>query len=97
MLQFNENSRFQDPYICSSNETLCFTSMRKRDFGCLVSCTGLFADISHIEGNPDEVTTDGATTLDSELFSELIKDYQGYKSKFVRNIKFNATSPTLGM
>ena len=34
--------------------------------------------------------------LDSEVFSQLRKDYQAYKSKFVQNIKFNATSPTLG-
>ena len=44
------NHIVQDPNICSSNETQCFTPMRKRDFGCRVSCTGLFADISHIEG-----------------------------------------------
>ena len=62
-----------------------------------MSCTGLFADISHFEGNPDDVTKDGATTLDSEVFSKLIKDYEAYKSKFLRNIKFNTTSPTLGM
>ena len=68
-----------------------------KDFGCRASCTGLFADTSHYEGNPDDFTKDGATTLDSEVFSELIKDYEAYKSKFLRNIKFNTTSPTLGM
>ena len=82
--------------ICNPNDTLCFTPLKKKDFGCRVSCTGLFADVSHIEGNPDEITKDGATTLDSEVFSQLRKDYQAYKGKFVQNIKFNAKSPNLG-
>ena len=70
--------------------------MRKNHFGCRVSCTGLYADISHDEGNPDDASKDGAMVLDSEVFSQLKKDYQTYKSKFVKNLKFNATSPTLG-
>ena len=82
--------------ICSPNKTLCLTSLRKKDFGCRVPCTGLFADVSYIEGNPDEITKDGATTLDSEVFSQLREDYQAYKGKFVQNIKFNAESPSLG-
>ena len=67
------------------------------NFGCRVSCTGLFADVSHMEGNIDDVSKDGATIMDSEVFSELISDYHVYKSNFVQNIKFNATSPTGGM
>ena len=67
------------------------------NFGCRVSCTGLFADVSHMEGNIDDVSKDGATIMDSEVFSELISDYHVYKSNFVQNIKFNATSPTAGM
>ena len=61
-----------------------------------MSCTGIDAEISHLEGNPDDATEDGAMILDSELFSQLRKDYQAYKSKFVQNVKFNATSSTLG-
>ena len=70
--------------------------MRKKNFGCRIACTGLDAEISHLEGNPDDATEDGATILDSEVFSQLRKDYHAYKSKFVQNIRFNATSPTLG-
>ena len=70
--------------------------MRRNLFGCRVSCTGLYADISHGEGNPDDASKDGAMVLDSEVFSQLKKDYQAYKSKFVKNLRFNATSPTLG-
>ena len=68
--------------------------MRKNHFGCYVSCTGLYADISHNEGNPDDSSR--AKILDSEVFPQLKKDCQAYKSKFVENLKFNATSPTLG-
>ena len=70
--------------------------MRKDNFGCRVSCTGLNAEISHLEGNPEDVTEDGAMIVDSEVFSQLRKDYEAYKGNFVRNIKFNATSPNLG-
>ena len=70
--------------------------MRKNNFGCRIACTGLDAEISHLEGNPDDVAEDGAMILDSEVFSQLRKDYHAYKSKFVQNIRFNATSPTLG-
>ena len=49
-----------------------------------------------MEGNPDDATEDGALVLDSEVFSQLRKDYQAFKNKFVKNIKFNATSSTLG-
>ena len=61
-----------------------------------MACTGLDAEISHLEGNPDDPTEDGAIILDSEVFSQLRKDYQDYKSRFVQNIKFNSTSPSLG-
>ena len=70
--------------------------MRKNKFGCRISCTGLDAEISHLEGNPDDVAEDGAMILDPEKFSQLRKDYKAFKSKLVRNIKFNARSPTLG-
>ena len=87
----------QDQNICSPNQTRCSSKLRAKDFGCHVSCTGLFADVSHIEGNLDDVTKDGATILDSEVLSELIADYQAYKRNTLQNIKFNATNPTLGM
>ena len=70
--------------------------MRKDNFGCRVSCTGLNAEISHLEGNPEDVAEDGAMIVDSEVFSQLRKDYEAYKGKFVQNIKFNAKSPNLG-
>ena len=70
--------------------------MRKYNFGCRISCTGLDAEISHLEGNPDDVAEDGAMILDPEVFSQLRRDYEAFKSKLVQNKKFNATSPTLG-
>ena len=71
--------------------------MKKNNFGCRVSCTGLFADVSFKKGNPNDATEDDAVILDSEVFSDLMKDYQIYKRKSVRNMMFNSTSPTLGM
>ena len=70
--------------------------MRKDLFGCSVSCTGLYADVSFSKGNLEDTTLDGAMIQDSKVFSQLIQDYKTYKSTFVKNVKFNSTSPNLG-
>ena len=63
--------------ICTPNETVCSTKMRKDSFGCLVSCTGLYADVSYSKGNPEETTMDEEDMiLDTEVFSQLTKDYK---------------------
>ena len=71
--------------------------MKKDPFGCRVSCTGLYAGVSFSEGNPEDTTKDGAMIQDSKVFSQLIQDYKAYKSTFVKNVKFNSTSPNLGI
>ena len=78
--------------ICTPNETACTTAMRKDSFGCRVSCTGLNADVSISE----DTSKDGAMIQDSKVFSQLIKEYNAYKSAFVKNLKFNSTSLNLG-
>ena len=82
--------------ICTPNETVCATEIKKDDFGCRVSCTGLYAGVTFSEGNPEDATKDGALIQDSKVFSQLIKDYKAYKSTFLTNVKFNSTSPNLG-
>ena len=82
--------------MCTSNETSCTSGLRTESFGCCVSCTGLYADVSYTEGNPEDETKDGAMILDSEVFSNLIKDYTTFKSNFARNVKFDSTNPSLG-
>ena len=88
---------FQGHRICTPNETVCATEIRKDPFGCRVSCTGLYADVSFSEGNPEDTTKDGAMIQDSKVFSQLIQDYKAYKSTFVKNVKFNSTSLNLGI
>ena len=87
---------FQVHKICTPNDTACATEIKKDAFGCRVSCTGLYAGVTFSEGNPKEKTKDGALIQDSKVFSQLIKDYKSYKSTFLRNVKFNSTSPNLG-
>ena len=71
--------------------------MRKDSFGCRVACTGLYADVSYSKGNPEDTTMDDEDRiLDTEGFLKLAKDYKDFKSKFVRNLIFNSTSPGLG-
>ena len=84
--------------ICTPNETVCSTKMRKDSFGCRVSCTGLYADVSYSKGNPEDTTMDEEDKiLDTEVFSKLTVDYKTFKSKFVRNLIFNSTNyPSLG-
>ena len=88
---------FQDHKICSLNETHCSSELRTESFGCRVSCTGLYADLSYSEGNPQDETKDGAMILDPEVFSKLIRDYKIFKNNFAKNVKFDSTSPDLGM
>ena len=71
--------------------------MRKDLFGCSVSCTGLYADVSFSKGNLEDTTLDGAMIQDSKVFSQLIHDYKAYKSTFVKNVMFNSESPKLGI
>ena len=83
--------------ICSPNQTACSTQMKKDSFGCRVACTGLYADVSYSKGSPEDTTMDDEDRiLDTEVFSKLVNDYKDFKSKFVRNLIFNSTSPNLG-
>ena len=70
--------------------------MRKDPFGCRVSCTGLYADIWFHERSVEDISKDRAVIKDSRVFSQLINDYIAYKRAFVKNDKFNSTSPSLG-
>ena len=71
--------------------------MRMDSFGCRVSCTGLYAEVSYSKGNPEDRTMDEEDKiLDIEVFSKLTKDYKDFKSKSIQNIIFNSTSPNLG-
>ena len=83
--------------FCTPNQTVCATEMRNDSFGCLVSCTGLYAGVSFSEGSPEDSTKDGAMIQDSKVFSQLIENYRAYKRTFVKSVKFNSTSPNLGI
>ena len=66
-------------------------------FGCRVSCTGLFADVSYSKGNPEDTSVASEDMiLDAEVFSKLTQDYKTFKSKFAQSLIFNSTSPSLG-
>ena len=83
--------------ICAPNDTLCSSEMKIDLFGCRVSCTGLFADVSYSKGNPeDRSVASEDMILDTEVFSKLTQDYKTFKSKFAQNLIFNSTSPSLG-
>ena len=62
-----------------------------------MSCTGLYADVSYSKGNPGDTTMEEEDKiLDTGVFTKLIEDYKDFKSKFVPNLIFNSTSPSLG-
>ena len=81
--------------ICSPKQTTCYKELKHKTFGCLVSCSGLYADFSYSRNHEDKIE-DGSRILDLEVFSQLIQDYRAYKSKFAQNLKFNSSSPALG-
>ena len=74
---------------CSPNASACHTSVSQSAHGCMVSCTGLYADVLHVDRNPDE-------KLDLHDLHKLISLYKEYKRNYARPIKFSALMDNLG-
>ena len=71
--------------------------MKEDPFGCSVSCTGLYADVSFSKENFEDTSIAlEDMIIDSEVFLRLTKDYKTFKSKFAQNLIFDSTSPSLG-
>ena len=45
----NDSNIIQVSDYCSPNASSCYDAVSKDDYGCRVSCTGLYADIYHTD------------------------------------------------
>ena len=61
---------------------------KSEENNCLVSCTGLYADIVH---------GSGLSSKGQEILSSLEAEYFQYKTNYARNIIFDPTSDDLSM
>ena len=73
------------PFCTHSSQQSCPTDKAEEDFGCMESCTGLYADVVHTP----------IDKLDPQL-SSLMKNYLEYKHNYAKNIKFDSTTETIG-
>ena len=77
---------------CSSEENECYQKLSQSNFGCMVPCTGVFADVSMrkiapiliINPNQFEVPDDEERHKLEEIFIQ----YENYKNHFIENIHF---------
>ena len=74
---------------CSSNESACLDTVVSTSSGCLISCTGLHADVQHVD-------QDLLIDTQGDLF-RLEEEYNVLRNKFAKNIGFNNSSPNLSI
>ena len=73
-------SLYQEVGLCTPAKFSCPDNFTRETFGCLNSCTGLYADVFQAEDTE---------ALNSPRFQEIISEYERYKASFARNIQFN--------
>ena len=84
----------QDVPFCSPAEELCVASAMQANYGCLVKCTGLYADVWYSEEDnkiPDMINDGNAKLLDLlkvGKFSIFCKGF-GYLVKFQLWVSYN--------
>ena len=70
-------------------ELSCYEELKKKDFNCTHSCTGLYADVVHTQSSSEFLK-------DSQILS-IIESYHTYKARVARNIYFNGEEKNGGM
>ena len=71
--------------MCGPNASSCQENVAAKDFGCKVSCTGLYTEISYRREKKDEAKITG-----------LIEAYRRYMERFGKDIVFNASADDSG-
>jgi hypothetical protein len=63
----------------------------ERGGGCMVSCLGLYADVSYIDSHVE----DQALAQDSLKLVTIQEEYNNYKNQFAKNLLFHVESTNL--
>ena len=75
---------------CGLEQEGCAEEVSRHKEGCRVSCTGLYADIQHADGNII-VSTD-SQQRGTQLLADIFDKYNKHKNQFAKNLVFDPTS-----
>ena len=73
--------RFQEGPLCSPEGRLCIDNISKENFGCQISCEGLYADVTKYD------------VVENEQYKKIEEEYLNYKKRYFKNIQFNGSAP----
>ena len=76
--------------FCSPSSNGCFNKQMAKDYKCLDACFGLYADVTYIN------STEKISLEETKDFSDLRKEYNEYKNKFLDNINFDPWKENYG-
>ena len=82
LLSFDKYFTQNGPH-CSPEGRLCIDNSSNEDFGCQVSCEGLYADVTKHD------------VAQNEQYKKIKEEYLSYKRSYVKNIRFNGSAPWL--
>ena len=91
---------FQSPSFCAPNASSCYRAVSTSDtYGCLVSCTGLYADMTFSEDSLYKDIVDGGNMgkefQDRVKLGRILQKYTDHKTNYANNIKFDPTAQNL--
>ena len=72
--------KLQDLIFCGPREENCVAKQTLQDESCLVSCTGLYADVA------DDSLKETMLALDQSLEEKVIKGFVAFITKYVSTI-----------
>ena len=73
-----DGTKGDKPFCTTEDHYSCISEINNESFGCMLSCTGLYADVAHkFEDN-----------CNSEL-KAMLQKYREHKHNFAKNIKFD--------
>ena len=77
---YKETSYKEGP-LCSLAGRLCIDDLSNEDFGCQVSCEGLYGDVTKHD------------VVQSEQYKKIEEEYRNYRKIYFKNIQFNSSAP----
>ena len=89
--------KIKDPIFCAPNASACYTAVSKNTYSCLVSCTGLYADVQFTTDRILAKDNKNSKEEDKEKLMSLLEEYKRYKTEYAQNIKFDPDLMDLGL
>ena len=86
----------KDPIFCAPNASTCYTAVSKNTYSCMVSSTGLCADVQFTEDRILAKDNKNSKEEDKEKLKHLFKEHKRYKTDYAQNIKFDPNLKDLG-